>query len=78
MTRFHIWSVSVHLRFIDEHFLRSGWLPDVPDADEGAAVKQHVAACSCRNVDGHQGVSLGLNLADAATCDRRSHFFSSE
>lgn len=33
----------VHLRFIDEHFLGSGWLPDVPDADEGAAVHQHVA-----------------------------------
>lgn len=43
MTPFHICRVSVNLRFIDEHFLGSGWLPDVPDADEGAAVKQHVA-----------------------------------
>lgn len=68
-THFDNWSVLVHLRFIDEHFLGSGWLPDVPDAQKGAAVKQHVAVWGCRNVDGHQGVSLGLNLADAATCD---------
>lgn len=33
---------QVHLRFIDQNFLRSGWLPDVPDADEGAAVEQRV------------------------------------
>lgn len=39
-----------HLRFIDEDFLRSGWLPNVPDADDGAAVKTHSTGFSCRAV----------------------------
>lgn len=40
-----------HLGFTSKNLLRSGWLPDVPDADDGATVKMHSAGLSCRLVD---------------------------
>lgn len=60
-----------NLRFIDEDFLRPGWLPNVPDADDGAAVKTHGAGFQCRAVDWHHEVPLDLrefHQADAAAC----------
>lgn len=40
-----------HLRLINKDPLRSGRLPDVPDADDGAAVKSHGTGFSCGHVD---------------------------
>lgn len=62
-----------HLWFVDKDFLRSGRLPNVPDADDSAAVKTHSAGLSCRAVDWHHGVPLDLrevHQAGAATCNR--------
>lgn len=53
----------------------SGRLPDVPDADDGAAVETHRAGLGGRAVDGHHGVPLGLrevHQANAPTCDGQS------
>lgn len=60
-----------HLRFINKDLLRSGRLPNVPDADEGATVKTNSAGHSCRLVDWNHGVPLDLrevHQADLATC----------
>lgn len=40
-----------HLRFVDEDLLRLGRLPDVPDADDGAAVQTHGAGLGRGPVD---------------------------
>lgn len=50
----------------------SRWLPNIPDANDSAAVKTHSAGLSGRWVDRHHGVPLDLgevHLADVATCD---------
>ena len=67
-------SRKCHLRFVDKDLLRPGRFPDVPDADESAAVEAHSTGFGCRCVDGHHGVPLDLrevHQADVATCNRQ-------
>lgn len=61
-----------HLRLIDKDLLRSRRLPNVPDADDGAAVQTHSTGFCCRCMDRQHGVPLDLRevqQADVSTCD---------
>lgn len=70
-----------YIRLVDEDFLRPGRLPDVPDADNGAAVQTHGAGRRCGAVNRHHGEPLHLgevHQADAATCRGGGGVFSDQ